>query len=98
MAQDKTIEELEAQYKGLALRRDALQNDVNRVLAARDERKRSLKETLDECRKEGFNPDTLAADIQRLRQVLIVKLDVMSADLAEAETLVQPMLREIEKI
>ena len=95
--EEKTIEELESQHKLLLSRRESLQNDINKITAARDERKRTLKETIEECKKEGFNPDTLPADIQHLKSVLITKMDVISADLKEAEDITRPMLREIER-
>jgi hypothetical protein len=95
--EEKSIEDIEQKFKSLTTLRDALQSDVNRILAARDERKRSLKETIDECKKEGFNPDTLPHDIQHLKQVLITKLDVISADITEGQNMIRPMLREIER-
>lgn len=95
--EDRSVEEIEQTFKTLSARREALQNDVNRVTAARDERKRTLKETFEECKKEGFNPDTLPQDIQHLKQVLITKMEVISADMQESENIVRPMLREIER-
>lgn len=94
---EETIEELEIRWKGLVARRDELQSNVTRVTAARDERKRSLKDTIEECRKEGFNPDTLPTDIQRLKQVIMTKMDVISGDLDEGASMIRPMLHEIEK-
>jgi len=97
MSEELSIEQLESKHKSLVSRRDALQNDLNRIQAARDERKRTLKDTIEECKKEGLNPDTLASDIQHMRSVLTTKMDVISADLNEAEAIIRPMLREIER-
>lgn len=94
---EKTVDELEQMYKGLEGRRSAVQNDVNRVTAALDERRRTLKATIAECKKEGFDPDTLPQDIQHLKQVLMTKMEVLGADLAETEAMVRPMTREIER-
>ncbi len=97
MTEEKTIEELESQHKALVARRELLQNNINKISAARDERKRTLKETIEECKKEGFNPETLQSDIQHMKNVLSTKMDVISSDLSEAEAIVRPMLKEIER-
>lgn len=91
------IEKIEATYKELTARRTTLQNNVNRVTAARDERKKTLKETIDEAKKEGFDPDNLQADIQHLGQVLVTKLDVLAAELTDSENIIRPMLKEVER-
>lgn len=97
MSDNKSIEDLESTHALLTEKRESVQNSMNRVMASRDERKRLLKEAIEECRKAGFNPDTLPADIQHLKQVLITKMDIISAELVAAENILRPMLREIEK-
>jgi chromosome segregation ATPase len=95
MTEEKTIQELDARYQSLQKRREALMHSKLQIEAELSTRKRSLKEAMEECKKAGFNPDNLQEEIQRLKDVLTVKMDTFEADLDAAETAIKPMLREI---
>ena len=92
------IEVIEARAKSLMSRRNSVQKDVDRLSAVRDEKRRNLKETLTSCTDAGFNPSTLAADIDHMSQVIMTKMDVCEADLDASEKIIRPMLCEIEKV
>jgi chaperonin cofactor prefoldin len=85
-----------AKYKKLQEKRTKLLDDKRRIEAELNARKRALKDALDACRSAGFNPDTLAEDIKKLKEVLYVKLNVFEADLAAAEEKMKPLLAEID--
>ena len=92
----ETTEAMIAKYKKLQEKRTKLLDDKRRIEAELNARKRALKEALDACRAAGFNPDTLADDIKKLKEVLYVKLNVFEADLADAEEKMKPLLAEID--
>ena len=90
------MEDIETRYKQYKLKRDkALQNKL-KIEAALAERRKNLREAMEECRSMGYDPDTLSEDIKKLKEVLLVKLSVCESDLKAAEEQMEPMLREIE--
>lgn len=93
---DKNIEDIDARYKALLKRRDALQQSKVLVEAELAARKRALKEAMEECKKAGFNPDNLQDEIHRAKEVLAIKLDNFAADLDAAEAIMGPILKEVE--
>ncbi len=90
-------ETLVAKHKALLERRDKLKDDKARVDAELDARKRQLKKTMEDARKEGFDPDNLKADLQKKVEVLEVKLNNFDADLTEAEKIIRPLLEEVRR-
>ncbi|OPZ38440.1 MAG: hypothetical protein BWY99_01629 [Synergistetes bacterium ADurb.BinA166] len=92
---DASVEDLDARYKSLMKKREALVHSKVMIEAELSTRKRTLKEGMEECKKAGFNPDNLSEEIQRLKNVLTVKLDAFQADLEGAESAMKPMLKEI---
>lgn len=95
MTDGKSVEDMDTRYKKLLKRRDAVQQNKIRVEAELSARKRALKEAMEECKKAGFNPDDLPEEIARAKEVLSIKLDNFDADLVTAETIIEPMLKEI---
>jgi hypothetical protein len=89
-------EDLATKYKGLTERRDKLTANKLKLEAELNARKRALKEAIDQCRADGFNPDTLADDIEKLKEVIRVKMDIFEADLKTAEEQISPILKEIQ--
>ncbi len=67
------------------------------VEAELNSRKRALKNLMDECRKEGYDPNTLEEDIRHNRQVLMVKMELLEKDVETAEKTLAPMMTEIQK-
>ena len=96
MVHEHDIEELDAEYKRLVVRRDDLRANKARIEATLDARKKNLKKLLDEAKGAGFNPDNLPEEIRRTKQVLRLKLDNFGTELNEAQALMEPMLREID--
>lgn len=90
------MDDLETRYKSYLARRDVVVQNKLKIEAALSERKKNLKEAIDECKSLGYNPDTLAEDIKKLREVLVTKLSVCESDLQEVEVQLSPMLKEIE--
>lgn len=93
---EKTIEEIEAEYKLLNQRRDAVNQGKMQVVAELNTTKRDLKATMEECKKAGFDPDNIQEEVRRSKEVLAIKLDNYKADLAAAESQLKPMLKEIQ--
>lgn len=89
-------EDLAERYKSLSQRRDTLMRDKNKIEAELEARKRNLKAKMEEAKKEGFNPDSLADDIKRSEEVLRLKVDNFETELDEAERKMAPMLDEIK--
>jgi archaellum component FlaC len=95
METEPDIEELELRYKSLLSRGNNLSQDKIRIDAAQSENKRTLKTLIEECKKLGYNPDTIQEDIRRSKEVLVIKLDNYKADLDVAESILKPMMKEI---
>jgi hypothetical protein len=88
-------QDYEAKYKELSTKRETLVTNKMKVDAELAARKRALRDAMEECKKMGFNPDTLAEDIKKMKEVLNVKLSVFEADLVSAEEAIKPLLKEI---
>ncbi len=94
--QNSDIKAIEEEYQSLCAKLSVLEKEHSRVSAAAEERKRNLRNDLEECRQAGFNPDTLQQDLQRNREVIITKLGVLNADIAEYGEQLKPLVAEIE--
>ena len=92
---DKTVEEIEAEYKRLNQRRDTITNDKMQVVAELGSTRRDLKATMEECRKANIDPDNIQEEIRRSREVLGIKMNTYEADIAAAENQLRPLLKEI---
>jgi chromosome segregation ATPase len=90
-----SVDEIERKFKDLSKRRNELSSSINKIEAELAARKRQLKERMDACRADGFEPSDLQNQLNRNIQVLSVKLDVFEAELKDAESAVRPMLAEI---
>lgn len=90
------VEDIDARYKNLSARKDVLQRNKDKIEAELEARQRSLKNLLDEARKDGYNPANLKEEIQRAEEVLIIKLDNFETELNEAEQSIEPMMKELK--
>lgn len=93
---DDSAEELEIKYKDLLQRRNNLQRDKDKIEAILEAYRRSLKDLLDQARKEGFDPNNLPDEIKHAKEVLVLKINTFSVDLDEAEKLMKPMKQAVE--
>lgn len=92
---DNDVEELEQRFRTLKARREILINNVQSLTAEHNARKRSLKEALDEAKEKGFNPENMAEELRKCKEILSLKIDNFEADLSSGEDIVKPMLKEI---
>lgn len=92
---ESTVEDLERTHKACVQKRQALETAKARVDAELSARKKALKEAMEDCKKDGFNPDTIEQDIKHLKQVVSVKLETFAADLSSAEEQMKPLLKEV---
>lgn len=90
-----SLEDLETRYKTLTQRGGILSQDKVRVDAAQTENKRTLKNIMEECKKNNWDPNTIQDDIRRAKEVLSLKLDNYESELNAAEVILRPMLKEI---
>lgn len=90
-----SVEDLERTHKACVQRKQALETNKARVDAELSVRKKALKEAMEDCKKDGFNPDTIEQDIKHMKQVVSVKLETFSADLTAAEEQMKPLLKEV---
>lgn len=95
MADEKTTDQLDVEYKALSARRNKLVSDKLRVEAECNTRKRLLKEAMAECKEAGFDPNNLQEEIRRAKEVLTIKMDNFRTELDASEEMIKPMLREI---
>lgn len=95
MAQEKTIDEIDAEYKTLSARREQIVQNKLRLEAECNTRKRLLREAMQECKDAGFDPNNLQDEIRRAKEVLTTKMDIFRAELDAADELMKPMLREL---
>jgi hypothetical protein len=87
--------DIETRYKALTARREVLAGNKMKLDAELDARKRALRTAMEDCKKAGWDPDTIADQIKKMKEVLVVKMDVFEADLQTAEDQVRPMMKEI---
>lgn len=97
MAEDRTIEQLETEYKAANADREALVSAKMRLEAELGTRKRQLSEELEQFRKEfpNMDPNNLPEEIRRRKEVFAIKLDNYKTELAAARDMVNPMLKEL---
>jgi predicted metal-binding protein len=91
------IEVLSKRSKALLVRRDALSQNRQTILAELEARRRNLKKLMEDVEKEGFDPNNLKADLLHKIEVERTKLEVLESDLSSSEAVVRPMLAEIRK-
>lgn len=91
-----SFEEIEQRYKEITERIEKAKDGKMKVDAELNTRKRSLKEAMEEAKAAGFDPDSLPTDIQKTKEVLITKMDLIQNDLDRTEERLEPMLRSIE--
>lgn len=92
-----STEELETKASDLKSRIDSLSQKKMTVEAELSSRKRHLKSLMDECRKENLDPNNLEEEIQKVRQTLTVKLQILDRDVTAAEKILNPMIAEVQK-
>lgn len=90
------MEDIETRYKACLAKRERVLQSKLKVEAALSERKKNLREAMEECKKLGYNPDTIADDLKKMKEILLVKLSVFESDLNVADEALAPMLKEIE--
>lgn len=95
--EDPSTEELEAKASDLKSRIDSLSQKKMTVEAELSSRKRHLKGLMDECRKENLDPNNLEEEIQKVKQTLTVKLQILDRDVTAAEKILNPMVAEVQK-
>lgn len=90
------MEDIETRYKEYLSKREKVMQAKIKIEAALAERKKQLRDTMEECKKLGHNPDTLSEDLKKMKEVLLTKLSICESDLEAAEESILPMLKEIE--
>jgi hypothetical protein len=94
---DKDIEDIIAKYEGLVSRREALSQGVVKVETVLTERRRALKKVMDEAIAAGIDPNKVQEELQRLREVLDLKVNNFAVELEAGENLLRPMLKEVRE-
>jgi len=88
-------DDLIKRYEILVSKKDSLMKDKLVLEAELAARKRALKEVMDECREAGYDPDNLADELRKAKEVLSLKLDLFEADLKAASEIITPLMDEI---
>lgn len=88
-------DDLIKRYEKLTNEREGLLKNKMQLEAELTVRKRALKEVMDECRKAGFDPDNLAEELRKAKEVLALKLDIFESDLKAANEIIEPLMSEI---
>jgi hypothetical protein len=91
------IEEIEKRFKELKTRNQIASDNKTKIVTVLDMRRKDLKEKMQACRDSGNNPETLEQDINHLCEVLDIKMNNADADLTAAETIMAPMIKEINQ-
>lgn len=89
------IELIEKRYKELQSRCQEANDNKTRIVTVLDMKRKDLKDKMQACRDDGYDPETLEQDIDRACEVLDIKMSNAEADLTVAEDLLKPMLVEI---
>jgi hypothetical protein len=94
---DKDIDDIIAKYEGLTTKRETLSQNKVKVEAELSARRRVLKKVMDEATEAGYDPNKIQEELQRAKEVVMVKLDNFAAELEEGENMVRPMLKELRE-
>ena len=89
------IEDIEKRYKELKTRCQEATDNKTKITTVLDMRRKDLKDKMQTCRDDGYNPESLEQDIARACEVLDIKMNNAEADLVVAEELLRPMMLEI---
>lgn len=89
-------DDLIKRYEKLTEEREGLLKNKMQLEAELTVRKRALKEVMDECRKAGFDPDNLAEELRKAKEVLALKLDIFESDLKAANEIIEPLMAELQ--
>lgn len=89
-------DDLIKRYESLLSQREDLVKNKMQLEAELSVRKRSLKEVMEECRKAGYDPDNLAEELRKAKDVLALKLDIFESDLKAASEIIKPLMAEIQ--
>jgi chromosome segregation ATPase len=91
-----SFDEIEQRYREITERIEKAKNGKMKVDAELHTRKRHLREAMDEAKEAGFDPDSLSSEIQKTKEILITKMDLIQNDLDRTEEKLTPMVRSIE--
>jgi hypothetical protein len=94
---DKDIDDIVSRYESLTSRRGDLAQGKVKVETVLTERRRTLKKVMDEATEAGHDPNKIQEEVQRAKEVAMVKLDNYEVELTEGENLLRPMLKEIRE-
>jgi hypothetical protein len=95
--QDKDINDIIATYEALVNRREALSQSKVKVEAELSARRRALKKVMDETREAGYDPDKIQEELQRAKEVVMLKMENFATELEEGENMIRPMLKELRE-
>ena len=89
------IESITKRFNELKTRSKNAEDNKTRITTVLDMRRKALKDQMQACRDQGYNPEMLEHDINRDCEVLDIKISNADADLKVAEEIMAPMLKEI---
>lgn len=89
-------DDLIKRYEFLVGERDTLMKSKLQLEAELTVRKRVLKDVMDECRQAGYDPDNLADELRKAKEVLSLKLDIFESDLKAASEIINPLILETQ--
>ncbi len=93
---DKTVEEIESEWKALKARVDRNESNRTKLQTHLDMKKKELKDLIASCKAMGVDPEKIQDEVRRAKEVLSTKMDVLAADLKASEDMIAPLLREME--
>jgi hypothetical protein len=97
MDKNMTFEEIETEFNSIVSRITLCKEHKMKIEAELASRRRELKEMIDEATKAGFDPDNLPDDIRKSKEILTTKMQLISADLDHAESILKPIVELIER-
>jgi len=95
---EKDIEDLIHKFVNTNSRLDVLKQNKAKVEAVLDSRRQDLKKVMDQAIKSNFDPNKIHEELQRLYEVLSVKVSVLTTEVEDGENMIRPMLKEIQGI
>ena len=92
---DKEVDDIVARYEALVPKYEILKQNKFKIEVVRDSRREDLKKVMDETKAAGYDPNKIRDELQRAKEVALVKLQVFETELEECEKIVKPMLKEL---
>ena len=96
MSTDQEIDDIIARYEAAVPKCNLLKENKFKIEVKRDSYRADLKKVMDDAKAAGYDPNKIREEVQRAKEVALVKIEVFETEIAECEKIMKPMLKELQ--